>query len=51
MGRLTTDYVMQNINPEAQQAMGLAKFPTDRKWVSEGEHKILEKANEILGSA
>lgn len=49
MGRLTADYVMQNINVKAQQAMGLAKFPSHRKGVSEGEHKMLERANEILG--
>ena len=49
MGRLTPDYVMQNIGLEAQQAMGLAKFPTKRKGVSGGEHYMLTKANEILG--
>lgn len=49
MGRLTPDYVMQNIDLEAQQAMGLAKFPANGKGVSEGEHKMLKKANEILG--
>lgn len=51
MGRLNTDYVMQNINLEAQQAMGLANFSGDRKGVSKGEHKMLERANEILGFA
>lgn len=51
MGRLTTDYAMQNISSEAQQAMGLAKLSSNKKGISKGEQKILERANEILGFA
>ena len=49
MGRLTPNYLMQNITPEARQAMGLAKFPAEKKGAREGETKILRMANEILG--
>ena len=51
MGRLTPDYVMQNIDERAQQAMGLARFRAERKGVSEGQRNMLERANEILGFA
>ncbi|KAL8832771.1 MAG: hypothetical protein Q9191_000041 [Dirinaria sp. TL-2023a] len=52
VGRLTPDFVMQNITPEAQRAMGLAKYETgDRPGISSGERKMLERANEILGFA
>ena len=50
-GRLTSDYVMQNIKLEAQQAMGLAKFPADKRGVLDGENRMLQRANEILGFA
>ncbi len=51
IGRLTPDFVMQNTSLEGQQAMGLAKFPTNRRGIPDGEHKMLERANEILGFA
>ena len=49
MGRLTPDYVMQNINLMAQQAMGLAKFSADERGASQGQRNTLQRANEILG--
>ena len=50
-GRLTTDYVMQNITLDAQRAMGLAKYESDVPGVLPGERKMLKRANEILGFA
>ncbi len=47
-GRLTPDFVMQNINLEAQQAMGLAKFDAHHQALPSHQRQTLEKANEIL---
>ena len=49
MGRLTPDYVMDNISVEAQRAMGLAPFDAAARGIPGGERRMLEKANEILG--
>ena len=49
-GRLTAEYVMQNIGLEAQRAMGLAKYDADNvSGVPPQEREMLKKANEILG--
>lgn len=49
IGRLTPDFVMQNICTEAKQAMGLAKFDIERKDQRKNERMTLERCNEILG--
>ena len=49
IGRLTPDYVMQNIDLKAQQAMGLSKWNEDVGSRTPGEARLLERANEILG--
>ena len=49
IGRLTPDFVMENIGAEAQQAMGLAKFDSKRKGVPKNEQATLERCNEVLG--
>ena len=49
LGRLTPDFVMQNIDIEAQRAMGLTRYDTGRKGLLEQERQTLQKANEILG--
>ena len=51
MGRLTTDYVMQNINLDAQRAMGIAKFDGDAPGLLPTERQTVKRANEILGFA
>ena len=44
------DYFMGNISLEGQRAIGLARFDyKQRSGISEGERKMLVKANEILG--
>jgi len=43
------DYVMRTTNSEAQRAMGLAKWNVTEDGISQGQKKMLEKANEILG--
>lgn len=44
------DYLMGNIFLEGQRAIGLARFDyKQRSGISEGERKMLVKANEILG--
>ena len=48
LGRLMPDYIIQNINIEAQRSLGLARFDDDEKGVSIGERKMLTRANEIL---
>lgn len=48
-GRLTPEYVMENISPEAQRAMGLVAFPADAKGVLEQERRVMTRANAILG--
>lgn len=47
-GRLTPDFVMQNIDVEAQRAMGLAKYDATRTGLQERERQTLQIANEIL---
>ncbi|KAL6713799.1 hypothetical protein ACLMJK_008291 [Lecanora helva] len=49
LGRLTTDFVMKNIDTEAQQAMGLAKYDDARNGLQDRERQTLRRANEILG--
>ena len=51
MGRLTPDFVMQNIDIEAQRAMGLQKYDASRSGLQESERQTLQIANEILGFA
>lgn len=51
LGRLTPDFVMQNIDIQAQRAMGLAKYDSDQKGLQERERQALENANSILGFA
>lgn len=40
---------MQNIDVEAQRAMGLLKYDVDRKGIANAEREVLSSANEILG--
>ena len=40
---------MKNIPPEAQQAMGLARYHVDASGIPSTERRMLESANEILG--
>lgn len=40
---------MENIDIEAQRAMGLTRYDADRKGLLERERQTLQKANEILG--
>ena len=47
--RLTPDFVMRNINIDAQRAMGLAKYDQDRRDLPKEDRQMLQKANEILG--
>jgi len=42
---------MQNIDIEAQRAMGLTKFDSERKGLTQIECQMLESANVILGFA
>lgn len=49
MGRLTADYVMKNIDLDAQRAMGLSKYDSSVPGLLPQERKTLERANEILG--
>ncbi|KAL9124291.1 MAG: hypothetical protein Q9217_006365 [Psora testacea] len=49
VGRLSTDFVMQNIDKEAQQAMGIARFDKERRDLPAQDRQMLERANEILG--
>lgn len=49
LGRLTPDFVMQNIDIEAQRAMGLARYDYNQKGLLERERHMLQRANEILG--
>lgn len=49
MGRLTPDYIIQNVDLDAQRAMGLTKFDSDAPGIPAGERKMLRRANEILG--
>lgn len=49
IGRLTPDFVMQNIGAEAKQAMGLARFDSERKGLRENDRMALERCNEVLG--
>lgn len=51
LGRLTPDFVMQNIDIEAQRAMGLTKYDTHQKGLQERERQVLQHANSILGFA
>ena len=48
MGRLTPDFVMQNIDAEAQRSMGLAKYDTKQSGMPGRERQMLEQSNEIL---
>lgn len=48
-GRLTPDYVMDNISIEAQRAMGLAKYDDSVQGLPATERKMLQRANGILG--
>lgn len=49
LGRLTPDFVTQDIDVEAQRAMGLMRYDADQKGLLERERQMLERANEILG--
>ena len=49
LGRLTPDFVMQNIDIEAQRAMGLTRYDAGQKGLLERERQMLQRANEILG--
>ena len=40
---------MQNIDIEAQRAMGLTRYDADRKGLLEQDRQMLHRANEILG--
>lgn len=40
---------MQNIDVEAQRAMGLTRYDCSQKALLMGERQTLERANEILG--
>ena len=51
IGRLIPDFVIENIDKEARQAMGIAAFETERKDLPAKERQMLERANEILGFA
>jgi hypothetical protein len=51
LGRLTPDFVMQNIDVEAQRAMGLTRYDSDQKGLQERERQVLQKANSLLGFA
>ena len=48
MGRLAPDYVMGNIDIEAQRAMGLANHEMDGQGIPTQERRMLEKANEVF---
>ncbi|KAI4166084.1 MAG: hypothetical protein LQ342_000515 [Letrouitia transgressa] len=50
-GRLTIDYVMENISREAQQAMGLMKYDSELSGLPVRERRTMKRANEILGFA
>ncbi|KAL8692497.1 MAG: hypothetical protein Q9218_002500 [Villophora microphyllina] len=47
-GRLTPEYVMNNISLEAQRAMGLVPFDAVARGVREQERRVMRRANEIL---
>ena len=49
LGRLPPDFVLRNINVDAQRAMGLAKYDQDRQDLRKEERQMLQRANEILG--
>lgn len=40
---------MQNIDVEAQRALGLTGYDVSQEGLLEGERQTLERANEILG--
>lgn len=40
---------MQNTDIQAQQAMGLLRYDTERKGLPKAERQVLENANAILG--
>lgn len=49
MGRLTPDFVMQNIDIEAQRAMGFTEHDSEQKDLPERERQVLQTANSLLG--
>ena len=49
LGRLTPDFIMRNINIDAQRAMGLAKYDQDRRDLPKEDRQMLQRANKILG--
>lgn len=49
VGRLTPDFVMENISLEAQQAMGLAAFDVEKSTLQNRDRKMLKRANDIFG--
>jgi len=51
MGRLTADYVMQNIDLDAQRALGLARYDSDARGLLPQEREMMDRATEILGFA
>lgn len=51
LGRLAPDFIMQNIEIEAQRSMGLTRFDSERRGLPQVERQMLENANEILGFA
>ena len=40
---------MQNIDVEAQRAMGLTRYDAEQKGLPKRERQMLQRANEILG--
>jgi hypothetical protein len=48
IGRPTAEYFMQNADKDGLQAMGLEAWSDDRTLL-DGERRMLEKANEVLG--
>ena len=48
-GRLSPDYVMDNICTQGQRAMGLAKFDPDVRGIPIRERELLACANTALG--
>jgi hypothetical protein len=49
VGRITQEILKETSTPMALQAMGLESFKDLGEESSEGERKVIEKANEILG--
>ena len=46
---MTTDFLMRNIDLQAQRAMGLAPFESSGQGIVEKEREVMTRSNEILG--